>query len=245
MQTGKVSLVTGSTQGIGLSIAEKLGLSGHKVIISSRKEENSYRAEQILKENNIQYDYYMCNFDVREQRLQLFEYIKNKYGKLDSLVCAVSVSPYIGDSLSIHEKEFDKIFTTNVKNTFFTIVDFLELLKQGEEASIVLLSSHSGYVPFPYLGVYSISKSAVFTMTKIFAEELSKFKIRVNCVAPGFVQTRMSNNNIFNKFADKCFMKRMAMPHEVAGLAAFLCSDEAFFITGEVISVNGGMMARI
>lgn len=245
MESFKVSLITGSTHGIGLSIAEKLGLSGYKVIISSRKEENSYRAEQILKENNIQYEYYMCNFDIREQRLQLFEYIKNKYGKLDSFVCTVSVNPYIGDSLSINEKEFDKIFKTNVKNTFFTIVDFLELLKKGDNASIILLSSHSGYVPFPYLGVYSISKSAIFTMTKIFAEEFSKFKIRVNCLAPGFVQTRMSNNNIFNKFADKCFMKRMAMPHEVAGLAGFLCSDEASFITGEIISLSGGMMARI
>jgi dehydrogenase/reductase SDR family protein 4 len=240
----KVSLITGSTVGIGLSIAEKLGLQGHTVIISSRKEENSMRAEIILKENSIDYDYFMCNFDIKEQRLQLFEYIKNKYGKLDSLVCTVSVSPYIGESLSISENEFDKIFRSNVKNTFFTIVDFLELLKKSKKSTIVILSSHSGYSPFPFLGVYSISKSAIFMMTRVLAEELAKYKIRVNCIAPGYIQTRMNNSKIFNKFAEFCLIKRLGMPHEISGLAAFLCSDEAEFINAEVISVNGGLRGR-
>ena len=242
----KVALITGSTQGIGLSIAEKMGLEGNTIIITSRKEENSLKAEQILRENNIKFDYFMCNFDIHEQRLKLFEFIKEKYGRLDSLICTVSVRPYIGDALSINENEFDKIFKTNVKNTFFTIVDFLELLIKSQDPSIVILSSHSGYVPFPYLGVPSTSRSAIFMMTKVLAGELSKFNIRVNCVAPGFVQTRMTSSNIFNKFADNnCFLKRMAMPHEVAGIASYLCSKEASYITGEIVSINGGIKARL
>ena len=241
----KVALITGSTHGMGLAIAEKLGLEGITVIISSRKEENSLRAEQILKENNIKYDYFMCNFDIREQRLQLHEFIKNKYGKLDYLISTVSVRPFIGGALSISENEFDKIFKTNVKNTFFTIIDFLDLIKKGTDRSIVIVSSHSGYSPFPYLGVSSTSRTATFSMTKLLAEELAKFKIRVNCIAPGIIQTRMTSSNIFNKYAENNFLRRTAMPHEVAGLAALLCSTESSFITGEVISVNGGSRARL
>lgn len=245
MLKSKISLITGSTQGIGLSIAEKLGLEGYHIIISSRKEENSSKAEEVLKENNISYDYFVCNFDIKEQRTQLFEFIKIKYGKLDCLICTVSANPYIGDSLSISESEFDKIFQTNVKNTFFTIVEFLDLLKKGLNSNIVILSSYSGYISFPFLGVYSISKSAIFMMAKVLAEELTKFKIRVNCVAPGFVKSKMTILNIFNRFSDNCFMKRMAMPHEIANVVSFLCSQDASFITGEVVAVNGGFKGRL
>jgi dehydrogenase/reductase SDR family protein 4 len=241
----RISLITGSTQGIGLSIAEKLGLKGDIVIISSRKEENSLKAEQILKENNIIYDYFMCDFNYRQQRLKLFEYINNKYGKIDSLVCTVSANPFIGDSLSISENEFDKIFDTNVKNTFFTIIEFLELLKKGDQPNIVILTSYSGFVPFPYIGVYSISKSAVFMMTKLLANEFNKFNIRVNCIAPGFIKTRMTVSKILNKFGENNFLKRMGMPHEISGLACFLCSNESSYINGEVIAVTGGTKGRL
>jgi dehydrogenase/reductase SDR family member 4 len=245
MKNNKICLISGSTQGIGLSIAENLGKAGFTVIISSRREENSFRAEQHLSENNISYDYYMCNFNVRSQRKELAEYINNKYGKLDSLICCVSSNPYIGDPLAISEKEFDQIFKVNVKETFFTIVDFLDLLKKGKDPSILLVSSHSGYVPFPYIGIYSIAKSSLFSMTKILAKELIKFKIRINCVAPGFVYTKISNLNIYNSYAEMSFMKRLAMPHEIAGVALFFCSEDSSFITGEVFSINGGMIGRL
>lgn len=241
----KICLITGSTHGIGLSIAEKLGSAGYTVIISSRREENSFRAEQLLSENNITYDYYMCNFNVRSQRKELADYIMKIYGKLDCLICCVSSNPYIGDPLAISEKEFTQIFKLNVKETFFTIVDFMDLVKKGKDPSILLLSSHSGYAPFPYIGIFSIAKSALFTMTKVLAKEFAQFKIRINCIAPGIVHTKISNLNIYNTFAEMSLMKRLAMPHEIAGIALFLCSKEASYITGEVFSVNGGMVGRL
>lgn len=242
----KISLITGSTQGMGFSIAETLGASGHKVIISSRKEENSYKAEDILKKKNIDYDYFMCNFDVREQRKKLFDHISKKYGRIDNLVCAVSSNPYLGDSLSINEKEFDKIFETNVKNTFFTIIDFLPLLKASPQSNVVITSSHSGYIPFPFLGIVSISKTALFAMAKILAKELAEFNIRVNCVAPGLVKTRMTSSVIYNTMMIKqTYLNRNSMPHEMAATVAFLCSNDSSFINGETISVNGGMAGRL
>jgi NAD(P)-dependent dehydrogenase (short-subunit alcohol dehydrogenase family) len=90
MNNNKICLVSGSTHGIGFAISEKLGKDGYTVIISSRREENSGRAEEILRENAINYKYYMCNFNMRKERKELAEYISKKYGKLDCLVCTVS-----------------------------------------------------------------------------------------------------------------------------------------------------------
>lgn len=241
----KICLVTGSTQGIGLSIAEKIGEQGSIVVISSRKEENSIRAEETLKMKNIDYDYFTCNFDIKENRKELKENIKKKYGKLDTLVCTVSTNPFIGKSFTISEKEFDKIINTNIKNTFFTIIDFLDLLKKGKNSSVLLVSSHAGYVPLPKLGIFSMSKLAIISMTKMFAQELAKFNIRVNCVASGLVQTRQTSSNNLSLFTGRIFLKRSCLPHEISGIAAFLCSDEASFITGETVCVNGGMVGRL
>ena len=245
MNNNKICLVSGSTLGIGLAIAEKLGKDGYTVIISSRREENSRRAEEILKENLIAYEYYMCNFNIRNQRKELVRYISEKYGKLDCLVCTINSNPYIGDSLEINEKEFDVIFKLNVKETFFTIIDFLALLKNGRDPNILLISSHSGYIPFPYVGISSIAKTALYTMTKVFAEEFSKFKIRINCLAPGLIKASITNLNIQNIFSQMNLFKRLGTPNEIANTASFLCSKEGSFITGEVISVNGGMVGRL
>ena len=241
----KICLITGSTQGIGLSIAEKIGEKGNKIIISSRKEENSLKAETVLNSKNIDYEYFLCNFDNKNNRTNLVQFIKEKYGRLDSLVCTVSAVPYMGDSISITEKEFDKIFETNVKNTFFTILDFLDLLKNGHNSSIIILSSYAGYIPFPHMGIFSISKTAIFTMTKILSEEFSKFDIRVNCVAVGFTKQRITNPIIYNVYIADNFLKRNSLPHEISGLCEFLISDKSSFINGEVISVNGGMRGRL
>ena len=241
----RVCLVTGSTQGLGLSIAEKLGTLGNKVIISSRKEENSYRAEEFLKSKNIDYDYFMCDFNNRQQRLNLNNYIEEKYNKLDVLICTVQSLPYLGDSIDISEKEFNKIFDTNIKNTFFTVMDFLPLLKKGQNSSIVLLGSHSGYIPFPYIGVYSISKTLILSLTKLLAEELSEYNIRVNCVSPGTVKTRLNSSILTNELISMNYLKRDSLPHETAGICAFLTSEDSSFINGENISVNGGMIGRL
>ena len=187
----------------------------------------------------------MCNFNSRKQRKELVKYINEKYGKLDCLVCTVSSNPYIGDSLEISEKEFDVIFKLNVKETFFTIIDFLDLLKNGKDSNILLISSHAGYTPFPYVGFSSIAKTALFTMTKVFAEEFSKFKIRFNCLAPGLIKANITNLNIHNIFSEMNLYKRLGTPNEIANTASFLCSKDASFITGEVISVNGGMVGRL
>jgi dehydrogenase/reductase SDR family member 4 len=243
--TNKVCLITGSTMGIGLAMAEKFGLEDATVIICSRKKENLEAAESKLKGKGIKVDSYVCNVNDKEQRKKLLSAINEKYQKLDVLVCNVAVNPHFGYSYDISEKEFDKIFEVNVKNTFFTIKESLPILKNAKNPSILIISSQAGYTPFSSIGVYSVSKTALFSMTKLLAEELAKFKIRVNCIAPGIINTKMSQAIINSNEAKMNFMKRPGLPSEISGAAAFLCSDEASFITGETLCITGGMHGRL
>jgi dehydrogenase/reductase SDR family protein 4 len=241
----RISLVTGSTQGVGLSIAEKLGFKGDKIIISSRKEENSYRAEERLVMSNVDYDYFMCDFDNKIQRKELADYLKRIYGKLDTLILCVQTIAYFGDLMDISEKEYNKIYSTNIKNNFFTIMDFLSLLKNGTDACIVLLGSHSVFSPNPFEANFSLSKSVFLSLTKLLAKELSKYKIRVNCVCPGFMKTKLTISIVDNKYHLRNFLKRDSLPHETAALCAFLTTKDSSFINGENILINGGVNGRL
>lgn len=241
----KVCLVTGSSMGIGYAIAERLGLEGATVIIASRKKENLKTAEKDLTSKGINFVSIACNFNNKEERSKLFQTIKEKFGRLDVLVCNVAANPYFGPSYDISEKEFDKIFEVNVRNTFFTIKEALPLLKSTKNSNILIISSMAGYLPGTFLGVYSMSKTVLLAMTKMLAEELSQFSIRVNCIAPGIIRTKFAKAIVDSEEALSNFMRRAGVPDEISGAAAFLCSEEASYITGETLLITGGKHARI
>lgn len=241
----KICLVTGSTMGIGYAIAEKLGLEGGTIIVCSRKLENVKTAEADLKSKGIKCEPIACNFNSKEERKKLYQTINDKYGKLDVLVCNVAVNPYFGPAIDIGEKEFDKIFESNVKNTFFTIKEALPLMKNAKNSSILIISSQTAYTHFPNIGVYSMSKTALLSMTRVLADELAKYTIRVNCLAPGIINTKMSKALMETDMVKTNFLKRPGLPKEISGAAAFLCSEDASFITGETVCITGGMHGRL
>jgi dehydrogenase/reductase SDR family protein 4 len=243
--TNKVCLVTGGTLGIGFAIAEQMGLEGGTIIICSRRSENVTAAEKKLKEKGIKVDALICNTNSKDDRKKLLQTIKEKYGKLDVLVCNVAVSPHLGPSYDITEEAFDKIFEVNVKNTFFLIKESLPILRTTKNSNILIISSQAGYTPFPLIGVYSISKTTLIGMTKLFAEELGGFGIRVNAIAPGIINTKFAKAIVETEYASNNFIKRPGVPEEIGAAAAFVCSDQASFLTGEVIMINGGMHGRL
>ena len=139
--------------------------------------------------------------------------------------------------MAITEEEFDKIIEINLKGNFFMIQQCLPLLKKGTDANILMTSSMSSIDPFPAIGVYGISKAGVNNMCISLSKEFMEFNIRINAVAPGFVDTEMAAP--FLKDIDKN-KKGIAKPEEIANFIAMICSKEASFMNGETYFMHGG-----
>ncbi|XP_033219310.1 dehydrogenase/reductase SDR family member 4 [Belonocnema kinseyi] len=247
---GKVAIVTASTQGIGFSIAKRLAEEGAKVMISSRKEANVNSAVQKLLNEGLQASGVVCHVANKEDRKRLLDETKAKFGGLDILVSNAAVNPAVGPVLDCSEDVWDKIFDINVKSTYLLMKEARPLLKQGKSPSIIIISSIAGYQPFGLLGVYSISKTALIALCKATYEDLAGDGIRVNCIAPGVIKTKFSqamyqSESIEETTKSKIPMGRLGLPDEMGGIAAFLASDDASYITGETIVASGGMPSRL
>lgn len=247
---GKVAIVTASTEGIGFSIAKRLAQEGAKVMISSRKEANVKRAVEELQSEGLQVAGIVCHVGKAEDRKNLFEKTKSDFGGLDILVSNAAVNPTIGPVLDCTEEIWDKIFDINVKSTFLLMKESLPLLISSKSPSIIIISSIAGYQPFGLLGVYSISKTALLSLSKVTAEELANEGIRVNCIAPGIIKTKFSqplyeSEDAYDVAMSRISMRRLGMSDEIGSVAAFLASSDASYITGETIVVSGGMHARL
>ncbi|WAR12063.1 DHRS4-like protein [Mya arenaria] len=197
--SGKVAIVTASTEGIGLAIARRLGQDGASVMVSSRKQDNVSRTVEQLKSENLQVEGMVCHVGKAEDRTSLIQQTVSKFGGLDF------VTP---------ESAWDKIFETNVKATFFLIKEAVPHMEKRGGGSV-------------FLGPYSVSKTALIGMTKALVPQLSTMNIRVNCVAPGIIKTKIGE------------------PSEISGLVSFLCSDDASYITGETTLATGGIPGRL
>lgn len=246
----KVALVTGSTEGIGFSIAKRLAQEGAKVVISSRKQANVDKALESLKSENLECHGLVCHVNKSDHRSNLINETVKKYGGIDIVVSNAASNPAFGQIFDIDEGSWDKIFDTNVKSAFFLIKEALPYLEQRKGSSVTIISSLGGYTPFPLIAPYSVSKTTLIGLTKAMAPQCAEMGIRVNCIAPGIIKTNFSkalwegNEDMF-KESNEFFMKRVGHPDEIAGTAAFLSSEDASYITGETIIVAGGVNARL
>ncbi|XP_053402154.1 dehydrogenase/reductase SDR family member 4-like isoform X5 [Mercenaria mercenaria] len=145
--TGKVAIVTASSYGIGLSIAERLAEDGAKVMISSRKQQNVDKALQTLKNKGLTVSGVVCHVAKKEHRQKLIEQTVNEYGGIDLLVSNAAVNPIFGPMLNSTEDAWDKIFEVNVKSTFFLIKEIVPYMEKRGGGSMVIVSSASGYIP--------------------------------------------------------------------------------------------------
>lgn len=190
--TGKIAIVTASTDGIGLAIAQRLAQEGAKVIISSRKEKNVNQALSKLKAEGLDVEGLVCHVSKAEDRKKLFE-TAAKYGVLDILVSNAAVNPEAGDVLDTSETSWDKVFEINLKASFLLAKEALPLLRQSKAGRIIFIASVSAFSPFSLLGAYGVSKTALLGLTKAAALQLASEGITVNSVAPGVIRTKFSS----------------------------------------------------
>lgn len=232
----RVAIVTGGTSGIGYATVCKLHKEGAIVYACSRNERK-------FEQENIFYSY----IDVRDSQTcqELYEKVITEWGHIDILVTDAGIT---ADSMTfkMSDKVFDDVIATNLKG-IFNIVRYVgpQMERQGS-GSIITVSSIVGETGNIGQANYAASKAGVIGMSKSWAKEFARkgIPVRVNTVAPGYIMTRMLRTvpeHLLAEFAQQTMLKRLGQPEEVANVIAFLASDEASYITGSVIQVNGGM----
>ncbi|KAK6932799.1 hypothetical protein RJ641_002423 [Dillenia turbinata] len=244
---GKVAIVTASTQGIGFGIAERLGLEGASVVISSRKQKNVDEAVAKLKAKGIEVFGVVCHVSNAQQRKNLIEKTIEKYGKIDVVVSNAAANPLTDNILETKESVLDKLWEINVKTAILLLQDAAPHLQNG--SSVIFISSIAAFQPAASMGMYGVTKTALLGLTKALAAEMAP-NTRVNCVAPGFVPTHfagfITNDEVARKaIEERTLFNRLGTTDDMAAATTFLASDDASYITGETLVVAGGMPSRL
>ncbi|XP_026342230.2 dehydrogenase/reductase SDR family member 4 isoform X1 [Ursus americanus] len=246
----KVALVTASTDGIGFAIARRLARDGAHVVVSSRKQQNVDRAVAALQGEGLSVSGTVCHVGKAEDRERLVATAVNLHGGIDILVTNAAVSPFFGNLMDVTEEVWDKILDINVKATALMTKAVVPEMEKRGGGSVVIVASIGAYLPFPGLGPYNVSKTALLGLTKNLARELDQRNIRVNCLAPGLIKTSFSQVLWMDKAREESIketmqIRRIGKPDDCAGIVSFLCSEDASYITGETVVVGGGTPSRL
>ena len=244
MLEGKIALVTGASRGIGRQIALTLGAKGAAVIVNYNG--SAQKAEEVVKEIEAaggRAEALQCNVSDFEACGQMMADIVARYGRLDILVNNAGITR---DNLlmKMSEEDFDAVIQTNLKGVFNCVKHVSRQMLKQKSGRIINISSVSGVLGNAGQANYCAAKAGVIGLTKSAARELASRGITVNAVAPGFINTDMTeclSDGVKAAAVEQIPMKHFGETEDVANLVAFLASDAARYITGQVISVDGGM----
>jgi len=243
--SGKVAVVTGASKGIGAAIAEFFGAAGARVVVSSRKLEAVHQiADSITKKGGIA-KAIACHMGDAAEIARLVDETIATYGTIDILVNNAAVNPVFGPVTETDGSAFDKIMNINVKGPFELAKKAYPFMKEKKSGSVINISSIGGLRPEPGLGIYSVSKAALISLTKVMAKEWGADNIRANVICPGLIKTKFSealwsNDKIMHTMMKVLPIKRVGTPEEIAALALYLAADESAYCTGSVFTADGG-----
>ncbi len=243
---GKVALITGSSRGIGRAIAETMALMGARVVVSSRKAEACEAVAAAIRGRGGEALVIPCNISRRNEVEALVAGTLETWGRIDALVCNAAVNPVYGPLGELSDEAFDKVMGANVKSNLWLCNLVIPGMAERGGGAIVIVSSIAGIRGTEMIGAYGISKAADFALARNLAVEWGPRNVRVNCIAPGLIKTdfaralwedeeRLKRRNAATP------LRRIGTPDEIGGIAAFLASPAASFITGQIIVADGGV----
>ena len=247
--TGKSAIITGSSKGIGKSIAMQMALHGAKVVISSRKADV---CKETAKEINAACEgqegeaiVIPCNISDKAAMQMLVDETRNQFGKIDILVCNAATNPFFGSLLDIPEEAFDKVMNNNIKSNHLLCNMVLPEMIERKDGSIIIVSSVGGLKGSAVLGAYDISKAADIMLVKNLAIEHGPHNVRTNAIAPGLFRTDFAkalweNPEILKQSTASCPLRRIGEPEEIGGASVFLCSRAGSFVNGHTLVIDGG-----
>ncbi|SMC77054.1 SDR family NAD(P)-dependent oxidoreductase [Papillibacter cinnamivorans] len=246
---GKVAIVTGSTRGIGRAIAEALAGAGASVVVTSRNQQDCDRTAAELETLGHSALGISIDASVPERVQTLVAKTTEHFGRLDILVNNAGIGGEEKPILDMTETEWDKTLSINLKGAYFTAQAAARQMKaQGTGGRIVNIVSLAGILAPKYASPYSAAKAGLMHLTKIMANEWARYGIRVNAVAPGYIETDMTRDLMADEKNAKAVMSKIALRRfgkasDVAGAVLFLVSGASDYVTGVTIPVDGGMHA--
>ena len=243
---GKVAVVTGSSRGIGRSIAETMAQMGARVVVSSRKAEACEPVAAGIRERGGEAAVVACNISRKSEVEALVSQSEATFGPIEILVCNAAVNPIYGPMSDLTDEAFDKIMGSNVRSTLWLCNLVIPGMAARGGGSVIIVSSIAGLRGTEMIGGYGISKAADLALARNYAVEWGPRNVRVNCIAPGLVKTDFARAlwenpqrlEMTNRYTP---LRRIGEPHEIGGIAAFLASPAASYITGQVIVADGGV----
>ena len=240
----RVALITGSTRGIGKSIAEELGRAGARVAVSSRKAEACEAARKDLEAEGVEVLARPCNVSRKDELQALVDATRAKWGSVDIVVANAASNPYYGPLTGISDDAFDKIMANNVKSVLWLAAMTLPQMKPG--SSFIVVGSIGGLLANTLIGAYGVSKAADHHLVRNLAAEWGPKGVRVNAIAPGLVKTEFAralweDDKRRTERIDATPLRRLGEPRDIGGIAVFLASDAGAFITGQCIVADGGV----
>ncbi len=243
---GRTALVTGGSRGIGLACAEALGEAGARVAISARSREEGAKAVDYLKQKGIEAIYLPADVSSESAAQEAVRQAAEALGGLDILVNNAGIARHC-DSLKLTPETWNEVIDTNLTGLFWCCRAAIELMAEKKSGVIVNIGSISGYISnLPQNQVaYNASKAGVHMLTKSLAGEFAASNIRINAIAPGYIETAMTQGGLDDPEWSKIWlgmtpMARAGKASEVAAAVLFLASDAASYVTGSVLTIDGG-----
>ncbi len=245
---GKVSIITGAANGIGQACARLFAQQGAKVVLADIQDAPGQALAQELVAQGHQASFVHCDVGIKADVDALVGQVMQQHGRIDVLVSNAGIfkaSPF----LEVSESDFDEVLRVNLKGAFLMGQAAARAMKSTGGGAIVHMSSVNGVMAIPEIASYNVSKGGINQLTRAMALALADDGIRVNAVAPGTIATELARQAVLtsdaarSKILSRTPMKRLGEPEEVARAVAFLASDASSYITGEILTIDGGRTA--
>jgi NAD(P)-dependent dehydrogenase (short-subunit alcohol dehydrogenase family) len=243
---GKVAIITGAASGMGKATAKLFVQEGAKVVVADIQDELGKETVKTITESGGKAIFVHTDVRKAEDVKNMIKTAVDTYGKLDILFNNAGIEGVMADTLNYPDEVVEDVIATNFKGVWFGVKYGVEQLLKTGGGVIINTASITGHIGTPYMSAYAATKSAVISLTRTAGQEYASRGVRVNCIAPGSIDTPMLQQAFKGRpealasSAKRIPMGRIGKPEEIAKAALFLASDESSFVTGQTLDVDGG-----